>query len=106
MKVYTFLVLTSLSIASVMSSPASAAGQCNGYSCKVNYSSVGSASDVAQQYANGGPFGGVASGTTGTTLDVARDSMNFLGLSDRIASAHTARKAHFARHKIIHFAAR
>ena len=47
---------------------------------------TGSAFDIAQQYANGGEFGGLTSGNTGTTLDVARDSMGFLGSFDRIAS--------------------
>jgi hypothetical protein len=47
---------------------------------------TGTAFDIAQQYANGGKFGGVTSGKTGTTLDVARDSMAFFGAFDRIAS--------------------
>jgi hypothetical protein len=47
----------------------------------------GTAFDIAQQYANGGKFGGVTSGATGTVLDVAWDSMSFLGSLDRIASA-------------------
>jgi hypothetical protein len=36
--------------------------------------------------ANGGKFGGVSSGKTGTTLEVAQDSLTFLGSLDRIAS--------------------
>jgi hypothetical protein len=48
---------------------------------------TGTAFDIAQQYANGGKFGGVTSGTTGTALEVARDSMNFLGSPDRVAFA-------------------
>jgi hypothetical protein len=48
--------------------------------------STGTAAEIAQQYANGGKFGGVSSGTTGNTLEVAQDSMNFLGTPDRVAS--------------------
>jgi ABC-type enterobactin transport system permease subunit len=47
---------------------------------------TGSAFDIAQQYAKGGKFGGVSSGTTGSTLEVAQDSMNFLGTPDRTAA--------------------
>ena len=48
---------------------------------------TGTAFDIAQQYANGGKFGGVTTGKTGTTFDVARDSLSFLGSFDRIASS-------------------
>jgi hypothetical protein len=51
---------------------------------------TGTAFEIAQQYANGGKFGGVTSGTTGTALEIARDSMNFLGAPDRVASAWPA----------------
>ena len=47
---------------------------------------TGSAFDIAQQYAKGGKFSGVTSGTTGTTFQIAQDSMSFLGSSDRLAS--------------------
>jgi hypothetical protein len=47
---------------------------------------TGTAFDIAQQYAHGGKFAGVTSGKTGTTLEVARDSLAFLGSFDRIAS--------------------
>ena len=47
---------------------------------------TGTAFEIAQQYADGGTLGDVASGHTGTALDVALDSMNFLGSPDRIAA--------------------
>ena len=48
---------------------------------------TGTAFEIAKQYANGGEFGGVMSGKTGTVIEVARDSLNFLGTPDRIASS-------------------
>jgi len=49
-------------------------------------SRTGTAFEIAQQYTDGGKFGGVTSGTTGTVLEVARNSLNFLGTPDRVAS--------------------
>lgn len=51
---------------------------------------TGTAFEIAQQYTDGGKFGGITSGKTGTTLDVARDSLRFLGSVDRIASTWPA----------------
>ncbi len=47
---------------------------------------TGTAFEIAKQYADGGKFGGVSSGRTGTVLEVAQDSLNFLGTPDRLAS--------------------
>jgi hypothetical protein len=47
---------------------------------------TGTAFEIARQYTIGGKFGGITPGKTGTTLDVARDSLGFLGSVDRIAS--------------------
>jgi hypothetical protein len=47
---------------------------------------TGTAVEIARQYADGGPYGGATSGHTGTTLDVARDSLKFLGAPDRLAA--------------------
>jgi hypothetical protein len=47
---------------------------------------TGTAYEIAKQYADGGKFGGVTSGRTGTVLEVAQDSLNFLGTPDRVAS--------------------
>ena len=78
MKVSAFAFVTLLAFAPVVVSSANAAG--------VNHLKTGTAFEIAQQYANGGVFGGVTSGTTGTALAVAQDSLNFLGTPDRIAS--------------------
>ena len=51
------------------------------------YTGTGSAFAIAYQYANGGKFGGVTSGTTGTALEVAPNSLSFLGSPVRIAPA-------------------
>ena len=77
MKASAFAFVTFLAVTAAIST-ADAAG--------VDHLKTGTAFDVAQQYADGGTFGGVTSGTTGSTLEVARDSMNFLGSPDRIAS--------------------
>lgn len=50
------------------------------------HAGTGTAFDIAQQYTNRGKFGGVTSGNTGTTQDVARDSLRFLGALHQIAS--------------------
>ena len=47
---------------------------------------TGSAYEIAKQYADGGTYGGVTTGHTGTVLEVAQDSLNFLGTPDRVAS--------------------
>ena len=77
MKASAFAFVTFLAVTAAIST-ANAAG--------ADHLKTGTAFDVAQQYADGGTFGGVTSGTTGSTLEVARDSMNFLGSSDRIAA--------------------
>lgn len=77
MKASAFAFVTFLAVTAAIST-ANAAG--------VDHLKTGTAFDVARQYADGGTFGGVTSGTTGSTLEVARDSLNFLGSSDRIAS--------------------
>jgi hypothetical protein len=47
---------------------------------------TGTAFEIAQQYADAGKFGGAPSDHTCTALDVALDSMNFLGSPDPIAA--------------------
>ena len=86
MKVSASLFVTFLAFTPIAISSANADVQCTDFRCNYDYSRTGTAFDVAREYANGGPFGGVTSGTTGTTLDVARDSMSLLGSLDRIAS--------------------
>ena len=88
MKVSTFAFATFIAFTSAVISTANAYDQCAGRPCK-EYSRTGTAFDIAQQYSNGGKFGGVASDNTGTMLDVARDSMNFLGTPVLFASAWT-----------------
>ena len=85
MKVSAFLSVTFLTLTPAVISIANADDQCNGSGCNY-HPRTGTAFDIAQQYANGGKFGGATSGTTGMTLYVARDSMSFLGSLDRIAS--------------------
>ena len=82
MKVSAFLFATFLTFTPAMISTANA----DDSGCKSGHTSVGTAFDVAQQYTDGGPFSGVTSGTTGTAIDVARDSMCLLGSLERIAS--------------------
>jgi hypothetical protein len=47
---------------------------------------TGTAFEIGRQYAEGGPYAGPTSGHTGTGLDVARDSMRYLGSFDRVAA--------------------
>jgi hypothetical protein len=84
MKVPAFAFVTFLAFIAAVISTANAGDQCIGSGC--DHQGTGSTFDIAQQYANGGKFGGVTSGKTGTTLDVARDSLSFLDSLDRIAS--------------------
>ena len=81
MKASAFVFVTLLAFGPAAISTANAAGG--------DHLKTGTAFDIAQQYANGGTFGGVTSGTTGTVLDVAQDSLNFLGTSERIVSRWT-----------------
>jgi hypothetical protein len=76
-KASAFAFMTFLAVATAIST-ANSAG--------VDHLKTGTAFNVAQQYADAGAFGGVTSGTTGAALEVARDSMNFLGSSNRIAA--------------------
>ncbi len=47
---------------------------------------TGTAFAIAEQYADGGPYGGLTSGHAGTTLDAAWYSVRFLGSPDQIAA--------------------
>jgi hypothetical protein len=63
----------------------------NSYRCRRtahagDLAKTGTAFEISKQYADGGKFGGVTSGHTGTVLGVAQDSLNFLGTPDRVAS--------------------
>lgn len=49
-------------------------------------SRTGTAFEIARQYADGGPYNGPTSGHTGTALQVAQDSMRYLGTGDRVAA--------------------
>ena len=84
MKALTLAFVTFLTFSPAVISTANAGDRCTVSGC--NHPSTGTAFDIAQQYANGGKFGGVTSGKTGATFDVARDSLSFLGSLDRIAS--------------------
>jgi hypothetical protein len=78
MKASAFAFVTLLALAPAVISTASAADL-----------KTGSVLDIARQYADGGKFGGVTSGTTGSTIEVARASMDFLNSSERVASRWT-----------------
>jgi hypothetical protein len=47
---------------------------------------TGTVSEIAKQYADGGPYGGVTSGHTGPVLQDAQDSMRYLGTVDQVAA--------------------
>jgi hypothetical protein len=79
MKAFAFVFVTFLSFTVASISTANA-----------GYPRTGTAFEIAQQYTDGGKLGGITSGKTGTTLDVARDSLRFLGSVDRIASTWPA----------------
>ena len=79
MKVSAFVSVTFLTSTLALASIVNAANACD-------LPRTGTAFEVAQQYSNGGKFGGVTSGRTGTTLKVARDSLDFLGSPDGVAS--------------------
>ena len=49
-------------------------------------SRTGTAFEIARQYADGGPYSGPTSGHTGTVLQVAQDSMRYLGTENRVAA--------------------
>ena len=84
MKVSAFVSVTFLTSTLASASIVNAAGACTSSRCDLPR--TGTAFEVAQQYSNGGKFGGVTSGRTGTTLEVARDSLDFLGSPDGVAS--------------------
>lgn len=86
MKVSAFVFVTFLTVPSAAISTANAHDQCVGSACK-HYSRTGTAFDIAQQYSNGGQFAGITSGSTGTMLDIAWDSLDVRGTLDRFASA-------------------
>jgi hypothetical protein len=74
MKVSTFA--TFLTFSSALISTANAHDQRISHVPK-DYQRTGTVIDIALQYSNGGRFGGVTSGTTGTVLDVAHDSIDW-----------------------------
>ncbi|MET4273466.1 MULTISPECIES: hypothetical protein [unclassified Bradyrhizobium] len=84
MKVSAFALATVLGWASISTS--SAFDQCAGQ----EYLKTGTVFEIAQQYANGGKFGGVSSGATGNVLDVARGSVDFFSAPDLFASVWRA----------------
>ena len=47
---------------------------------------TGTSFEIARQYADGGPYGGVTSGHTGPVLQDAQDSMRYLGTVDQVAA--------------------
>jgi hypothetical protein len=83
MKVSAFALATVL--ASVSISTASAYDQRTSHTCQ-DCLRTGTVFEIAQQYSNGGKFGGVSLGTTGSVLDVARSSVDFLGAPKYFAS--------------------
>jgi hypothetical protein len=85
MKVSTFAFATILTFTSFVVATADARDGCTGFACK-DYPKTSATFDIARQYANGGQFGGVTSGATATTLDVARDSVDFFGAPQLYAS--------------------
>lgn len=76
MKVSAFAFVTILAIAPAVISTAHAS----------ELPRTGTAYEIGKQYADGGKFGGVTTGHTGTVVEVAQDSLNFLGTPDRVAS--------------------
>ena len=87
MKVSAFALATILASASI--STASAYDQCTSRTCQ-DYLRTGTVFEIAQHYANGGKFGGVSPGTTGSVLDVARSSVDFFGAPEHFASVWRA----------------
>jgi len=83
MKVSAFALATLLASASI--STASAFDQCTSHAYQDNLR-TGTVFEIAQQYAAGGKFCGVSSGTTGSVLDVARSSIDLLGGPELFAS--------------------
>jgi len=83
MKVSAFALATLLASASI--STASAYNQCTSHACQENLR-TGTVFEIARQYATGGKFGGVSSGTTGSVLDVARNSIDLFGGPELFAS--------------------
>ena len=76
MKVSAFGFATFLTFSSALISTANAHDQRTSRVSK-DYQRTGTVIDIALQYSNGGRFGGVTSGTTGTMLDVAHDSIDW-----------------------------
>lgn len=83
MKVSTVACATILTFASFAVATADARDRCTGYACK-DYPTTSTTLEIAVQYANGGQFGGVTSGATATTLDIARDSVDFFGAPQQL----------------------
>ena len=76
MKVSALAFATFLTFSSALISTANAHDQRISHVSK-DYQRTGTVIDIALQYSNGGRFGGVTSGTTGTILDVAHDSIDW-----------------------------
>ncbi len=47
---------------------------------------TGTAPEIARQYADGGPYGGITSGHTSTAFQVAQESVRYPGTFDRVAA--------------------
>ena len=76
MKVSALVFATLVASASI--STASAYAQCTSRACQ-GYSRTGTVFEIAQQYSKGGKFGGISPGTTGSTLEIARASIDSMG---------------------------
>lgn len=85
MKVWSFAFATFLTVTSAIASTAGARDQCVGSACTGDLK-MSTSFEIARQYVNGGQFGGITPGTTGTALEIAQDSVDFFGAPDLYTS--------------------
>lgn len=85
MKVWSFAFATFLTMTSAIHAIAGAHDQCVGPACTDDLR-MSASFEIARQYANGGQFGGITPGTTGTALEIAQGSVDFFGAPARFAS--------------------
>lgn len=83
MKVFAFVFTTLLASASMLA--ASAYAQCTSHVCQ-DYLSTGTVFEIAQQYSNGGKFGGISPTATGSVLEIARSSIDLTGAPEFFVS--------------------
>jgi len=85
MKVWSFGFAIFVTMTSAMASTAGAHDQCGSPACTDDLR-IRTSFEIARQFANGGQFGGITPGTTGTALEIAQDSVDFFGAPDLYTS--------------------